>query len=681
MVLLPCLAWAQTQAQLDSLAKVLRATTDRATRAQLMIKLSSGYIDISPDSSVVFAERALALTTGGDLKKERALALRHKATAIGRLGNDAASIAQYRQALAELKGGVSPFTEAGIHRNLGNAYYHMAQYDSALTEYFASYDLYLAEKDTHLSAGVLNNIGNVYYFNDPEKARQYYQRSLDLYVRMGDKEGLAKQYGNLGLISMKLKDTLKTVEFSELSLRYYKEVGSAYGMATSHVNLGDAYRLAKRMKEAEWHMQEALRIRREIQDRKGTAVASLMLGSLNYELGRFGLARPLLDTALRLTIDLKLKNYSLEAKELLARCLLATGHQAEADALFGELTRERDSIATADLHTKMAEMDTRYRTLEKDAEIAELNSEAEINALRLRRREYFLAGAAVVALLLSIMMFMAYAAYRNKQRSNVLLEARNREIEHQKKEMTDSIRYAKNLQTAVLASETALRRLLPDPFIVFQPRDIVSGDFYWADEVEGRVYFAVVDCTGHGVPGAFVSMVGHNGLNRVVRDLRLTQPAEILERLSQIVTETLNRDEALTVKDGMDMALCSYDPATMILEYAGAYNPLLIVRGGQEMLFKADRQPVGMNEQRKPFTNHRIMLQHDDRIFLYSDGFADQFGGADDKKLGSPAFRKLLLETSTLPMRAQAEALTAHLTMWRGTREQTDDVTVLGVRI
>jgi serine phosphatase RsbU (regulator of sigma subunit) len=677
----PALSWAQTQAQLDSLTALLRNEKDKATRAQLMVRLSSGYIDISPDSSLKWADRALAETEGGALKKERALGFSHKATATGRLGREQESIALYRQALDVLKGGVSPFTEAGICRNLGNAYYHLARYDSALTEYFRSYDLYLAEKDTQLSAGVLNNIGNVYYFNDTKKAREYYQKSLDLYLKLDDKEGLAKQCGNLGLISMKLGDTTQAIGYSELSLKYYQAVGSPFGIATSHVNLGDAYRLGKRMKEAQWHMNESLRIRREINDRKGTAIASLMLGSLHYEIGQFGMARPLLDTAVALTERLGLRNYEMEAKELLARCLLATGDQSRADDLFSELTKMRDSVATADLHSKMAEMDTRYRTLQKDAEINKLNSEAEINALRLRRREYFLAAATVVTLLLSIMAFMAYGAYRGKQRSNVLLETRNREIEQQKLEITDSIRYAKNLQTAVLASDGALRKLLPDPFILFMPRDIVSGDFYWADEVDGRVYFAVVDCTGHGVPGAFVSMVGHNGLNRVVRDLRLTQPAEILERLSAVLTETLNRDEGLTVKDGMDMALCSYDPATMILEYAGAYNPLLIVRNGQEILFKADRQPVGMQEGRKPFSNHRIMLQHNDRIFLYSDGFADQFGGETDKKFGSVRFRKLLVDTSILPMKAQAETLTAQLIEWRGHRDQTDDVTVLGVRI
>ena len=356
------------------------------------------------------------------------------------------------------------------------------------------------------------------------------------------------------------------------------------------------------------------------------------------------------------------------------------GWQKDADRLFSQLARERDSISTADLHSKMAEMDTRYRTLEKDAEILKLNSQAEIDQLKLRRREYFLAGAATLTLLLSIMSFIVYGAYRTKQRGNQLLQARNVEISRQQKEITDSIRYAKTLQTAILSSEAVLRRMLPDPFILFRPRDIVSGDFYWCEEVEGRIYFAVVDCTGHGVPGAMVSLVGYNALNRTVKDLRLTQPSEILDKLSELVTDALNRDSELSVKDGMDMALCSYHPNTMILEYAGAYNPMLLVRNGDVTVLRANRQPVGMHSARQPFTNHRMVLQHDDRIFLCSDGFADQFGGPNDTKYGSRKLRELLIATSGLPMQHQSKELGKAFQEWKGLADQTDDVTVLGVR-
>lgn len=668
--------------EVDSLQIRLSNEKTDSVKVQLLLSLSDRYIDINPDSAILFADRVLSARYTDPLGAFHARALMHKGSATGRMGNDEGAMAFFRQALVVLKDPVGPKGLRGlVLRQIGNSHYHMAKYDSALANYQSALDVFKSMKDTLRMAGITNNIGNVYYFIDKKQALVHYNEALRFYEKLGDTEGLAKQYGNVGLIYGHLNDTLKAAEYAQKSLDYYLKTTNRHGIATSHTNLASALVNIGRFAEARAHIGEALAIRESINDRKGMAVSTFILGTVQYKERKFADALANFNKAKDLTHTQKLRNYEVECKEYAARCLMALGRFAEADHLFTSMAEERDSIYSVELKDKVAEMDARYRTLEKDAEILKLNSEAEIADLKLRKREIFLAAATLLAFLLSILMFMAYIAYRNKQRSNVLLEARNAEISRQQIEITDSIRYAKNLQQAVLASEGTLRRILPDPLLIYQPKDIVSGDFYWADEVEGRVYFAVVDCTGHGVPGAFVSMVGHNALNRVVRDLRLTQPAEILDRLSQIVTETLNREEGLTVKDGMDVALCSYDPSTMILEYAGAYSPMLLVRNGEQMLFKANRQPVGMTDVRTPFTNHRIMLQHNDRIFLYSDGLADQFGGPDGKKLGSRAFRQWLVQSANLPMRQQVEHVTALLNTWKGTFDQTDDITLLGICI
>ena len=261
------------------------------------------------------------------------------------------------------------------------------------------------------------------------------------------------------------------------------------------------------------------------------------------------------------------------------------------------------------------------------------------------------------------------------------IQKKNKEITRQKEEITDSIHYAQTIQRAILPPEKLLQKYLPDSFVIFKPKDIVSGDFYWTEKVKDRVYFAAVDCTGHGVPGAFMSIIGHNGLNRAVKDFKLTHPAEILDKLVELVTEALHAENQGEIKDGMDVALCCLDTEQRKLEYAGAYNPVYLIRDKEVLEFKADRQPIGAFEKRLPFTNHEIQLQKDDCIYVFSDGVVDQFGGEKGKKLSSKRMKEMLLSVVHLPMAQQYTELHNRFTAWQGKEEQTDDVTLIGVRV
>lgn len=263
------------------------------------------------------------------------------------------------------------------------------------------------------------------------------------------------------------------------------------------------------------------------------------------------------------------------------------------------------------------------------------------------------------------------------------IESQRVKLEHLYNEVTDSIKYAKRIQEAILPPDALVKKELPNPFVLYKPKDIVSGDFYWMEKVDNKVFFAAVDCTGHGVPGAFMSIVGHNLLNQIVKEE--SDPGKILNKLSRGLKYTLHQGvEEGSSKDGMDIALCSYDAKTKVLEYAGAYNPLYLVRGGELIETKADKFPIGgalENSDSQTYTSHTFQLQKDDTIYIFSDGYVDQFGGEKGKKFMVKQFRQLILSIQDKSMEEQKHYLNYIFEQWRGNHEQVDDILIMGMRV
>ncbi len=267
-----------------------------------------------------------------------------------------------------------------------------------------------------------------------------------------------------------------------------------------------------------------------------------------------------------------------------------------------------------------------------------------------------------------------------RQKSEI--ESKNEELEILYKQVTDSIHYAKRIQDTILPANSKVKNLLPDSFILFKPKDIVSGDFYWIEKKEDLVYFAAVDCTGHGVPGAFMSLVGYNVLKDIIKNSKVTKPSEILDAMREGVISTMTVDESKQAKDGMDMTLCAINYEKMELQYAAAFNPLIIVRNGELIMYQANKFPIGaFIGEKTNFDNHVIPLQKGDQIFIFSDGYADQFGGPNGKKFMVGNFRKLLANIASLSSPAQKEKLDETLLTWQGGQEQVDDVLVIGVKV
>jgi len=292
-------------------------------------------------------------------------------------------------------------------------------------------------------------------------------------------------------------------------------------------------------------------------------------------------------------------------------------------------------------------------------------------------------------------IFISARDIRERLRLQEKIRVQNAIIEQKNKDLIDSITYAKNIQHAILPSHSAMLKAFPEMFVLFVPKDIVSGDFYWFNSLKTTYdtpyaqaqspidVIAVVDCTGHGVPGAFMSLVGHTLLNQTITAKEVNTPADVIAYMHNGLVNTLNKKkDEIVINDGMDMSVCAIDRTNMKAIFSGANHDLYHIRSGELSTIKGDKQAIGIQsiDSFKPYTNNEISLQKGDTIYLHSDGFEDQFGGDKGKKYRSANLRDLLVKIQPHGMEQQREMLHKEFTTWKGTNEQVDDVLIIGIR-
>jgi serine phosphatase RsbU (regulator of sigma subunit) len=253
-------------------------------------------------------------------------------------------------------------------------------------------------------------------------------------------------------------------------------------------------------------------------------------------------------------------------------------------------------------------------------------------------------------------------------------------LSQKNQEITDSITYARRIQEAILPSQSLFTALLKDAFVIYKPKDIVAGDFYLLEKLQGYLVCAVADCTGHGVPGAMMSVACSNSLKRSVKEFGLVDAGRILDKTRELIIESFSAHEA-GIKDGMDISLAVLEPRSLKLTWSGANNPLLILRQNELIEYKADKQPVGHHVKQGPFTTNSIQLADNDCLYFFSDGFQDQFGGPKQKKYSSKALRQLLKTIHQQPMDRQRKTLDEEFTAWKSDYDQVDDVCIIGIRV
>ena len=341
-----------------------------------------------------------------------------------------------------------------------------------------------------------------------------------------------------------------------------------------------------------------------------------------------------------------------------------------------EVAQQRQILSEQEKNIKIKE----GTILIKEEEIKAQDEKIVLQADAIQKQKIIIIASIIAMLLLFGLVYFIWRNYRYKKRANVLLRSQRDQIAYQKKHITDSIQYAKKIQTAILPSLELFTDKL-EHFVLFKPRDIVSGDFYWVDEVDEKLIIIAADCTGHGVPGAFMSMLGVSLLNEIILNKGITQPDEILNRLRAQIVIALKQDPESKLKDGMDMTICVLDRSRRKLLYSGAENPLVHISEGKLNLVKADKMPVAIHEVMDPFTLHEVDLKKGDTFYTFSDGYADQFGGPKQKKFMSRNFRNLLLSVQALPMMEQGIKINEVFEAYRSDTDQVDDVVVIGVKV
>jgi serine phosphatase RsbU (regulator of sigma subunit)/Tfp pilus assembly protein PilF len=585
---------------------------------------------------------------------------------------------------------------ATAYHNIGIVYYGQGDYANALENYFSSLKIREKLGDKSSMSKAYNNIGLIYYQQGKQElALDYYTRSLEIKRELKDELGVAYTLGNIGNVYMAMYNEKMQEADLDRALRYHtdalkvqEKLDDKTGMAGSYNNIGNIYLEKENFELALHHQLKALVLQKELSDRTGIAHSYINTGGVYEKMGKFDNAIRYYQDALLLAQEIEDKLSMQVAYEGLSVCYEKKGETIKALEYFKLSSSIKDSVLNIESSQQMAEMQAKFDSESKQKEIEILKRESEIQHLQQKEKDHreslvrYSAIAGVVILL--IMSILLFNRYKLKQVANARLEAAYHQIEYKNKEITDSIRYAKRIQEAILPPADLVRKIFPECFILYKPKDIVSGDFYWLERWGSQALVAAVDCTGHGVPGALMSVVGYNLLNQAVNEHGLSKPGLILNALNKGISYTLRQKmEDSSVKDGMDISLISIDMKKMHLEFAGAYNSLYLVRDKQLTEIKGDKFPVGifMGEELKRFTNHEMPVQQGDSIYIFTDGYADQFGGPNGKKFKVRQLQELLLSIQDKPMEEQGAILNTTLEQWRGNLDQVDDILVIGIRV
>jgi serine phosphatase RsbU (regulator of sigma subunit)/Tfp pilus assembly protein PilF len=571
------------------------------------------------------------------------------------------------------------------------------------------------------------NLGNI------PKALEYYHKALKIHEKIGDKNGIAYSFSNIGAVYEKQKDLANALSYYQQGLEIRKEIGDKKGIATSLVRLGNIEQTNGNIQNALNYFNEALKIRKEIGDKKGEAIcynnlgiiAKLQndfnktleyynkslkihqelrnkrgvitalhnLGSLYGQKGDLKKSKEYCVQSLKLSKELGFPDYIQDAARLLSKVYEEQGRGIKALEMYKLHISMRDSINNESTQKASAQQQAKYEyEKQKAVDDAQHDKLLAIEQEEKAKQQILTAATAGGLGLVVVFLIFVFNRLRVTKKQKLVIENQKLEVEQQKEvveeahheleeknqEILDSITYAKRIQSAILPPAKVVKEYLQESFILYKPKDIVAGDFYWMEAVGNKVLFAAADCTGHGVPGAMVSVVCNNALNRSVREHSLIDPGEILTKTREIVIDEFERSDE-EVKDGMDIALCSLEGNK--LQYAGAHNPLWIIRNGEIIEAKANKQPIGQFDNPEPYTTHSFELQKGDSIYIFSDGYVDQFGGEKGKKFKAKAFRGLLLSIQDKSMEEQKIIIDEAFETWRGSLEQIDDVCVIGVRI
>lgn len=719
---------------LDSVLSIYHNATD-SVQIECLSFLAENLAD--DDLWVKYNEEMLAYANSalkslpGEHKSKRVYYLDFKNRALNNKGyvqlmqgNYQKAIHFYNKSKAILEETEDKHGLAVYHNTIGYIYINQGAIAKGLEQLLKSLKIKEELPDKGSLATTLTNIGYVYKNQkEHDEALDYFERSLLIREELDDKAGIAICLGHIGSINESQKKLSKALEYYLKAYELSSETRDDYNTAFHLFNIGSVYHQQAKYSDAIRVLNEGLKLKRKLKDKVGIANGLLNLGEVYLSTNDLKKAE---DNGLKALAIVQVLDNKLEIRKaaiLLYNVYKKLGGFKKSLSYF-ELAEEVGGAINNEETQKAAVKQQMEYEFEKQQVTDSLNF-AQTQAIEKMKHQaiidkevqqrYLLYGGLAVLLIIGLLIFRSY---HQKKKDNELItiqknqvESAHEELAEKNAEIVDSINYAKRIQNAILPPIESFKSIFEDSFIYYQPKDIVAGDFYWMQEVkkEGEIsktLFAVADCTGHGVPGAMVSVVCNNALNRAVREYGLIDPAEILGKVREIVSHEFSKSDD-EVKDGMDIALCCLmnNGETIEVKYAGANNPLWIVTPESSDILnennrwsfnrkkdknapnlhqiKADKQPIGKYAKESPFTTHIVELTKGDTVYLMSDGYVDQFGGEKGKKFMTKNLRKFLLDIHSNGMTKQEELLASNFNNWMEASncDQVDDVCVMGIRV
>lgn len=583
--------------------------------------------------------------------------------------------------------------------NIGNTFQEMGIYQKALEAQFEALTVREQMEDQSDLAYSYTSIGNLYLnLNDYDKALEYHLKALEFAKNHSDKRLFPIALGNVGVAYFEKNDLAKAMHYYEASYSENMHMNRKDGAALMLTNMGVALATEGQLDKAMEQQHKALIIYKELQNRRGMTTVLSNIGSIHLEKKNYIAAEKVLKEALQYAMEIEAialqeKQYyklyeTYFGKRDYQRALEAfTLHSILKDSL--NLENNSKNLAQLELrhvYESRISRDSIARVYTDELKQLELDKQ-HIEIEKQRTQLHTLIFILIVVLALIAIIFNRFKV---TQKQNTIIQTQKQLVEEKNQEISDSIRYAQRIQQALLPAKKELSDAFPSHFLIYQPKDVVAGDFYWLYHDKEKTYLAVADCTGHGVPGAMVSLVCINALHRSIHEFKKTNVAELLDCTRAIIVSEFEKSPD-KVNDGMDISIICIEKqperGTFLISFSGANNPLWMIRKGTEHVeeVKGDKQPIGKFDQSTPFSNHELLLHKEDMLYLMTDGFQDQFGGVNNtiggKKFKPKQLKESLISLSNRPIHEQGVALTTILTNWQGEREQVDDICMIGIQL
>ncbi|CAN5128071.1 hypothetical protein BH09BAC5_BH09BAC5_16130 [soil metagenome] len=668
---------------LDSLLKVLSRCESDTQTVTLYNQIAAEYNEAYDVKGKDYAQKSISLATKIDFEKGLAYAYGAYAYATGNQGNFSEEIAYHKKSIAiwEKLGDLN--AQAKELGNMSIAEWNMGDYAPATDHSLKAIRLYSKAGNKNGESISRMQLGNIYFDSkNNDEAIKCYEEARKLNFESKNipllEAGLLVDIAN---VFNRKKENDSALIYYKKALIVIEKDGSVHQKTVVLNNIGTVLESQKKYKEAMEYYRLCFKLRLSIADSNGVCSVYQNMGNVLADMKQYDSAFYYYDLALGIGKRMGSRSQEASIYNDMFNTYAEMGKYQEAYEYQSKYLVLNDSLTGVENSNSVNELRAKFDSEKRDAQIHDLEISAKLDAEHSQRNIMLML---VVILGTMLLASVFYFRYKNKQKTNDALEIQNAEITLQKKSITDSINYAKKIQDSILPPEHQIKEVLPNSFILYQPKDVVSGDFYWLDKRDGFSIFAAVDCTGHGVPGALMSVVGFNLLNQAVNEMGLTKPSDIIHHLDYGVNKLLRQsEEGNTVKDGMDLALCSYDASTRKMQYAGVFNPAYIICKDEFIQLKPDKFPIGINVDgvTDNYTNQEYQLYPGDMIYLFSDGYADQFGGQVGKKYKYTRFRELLLKIYKLPCDEQKAILKKEFFDWMGNLEQVDDILVIGVRV